>query len=235
VTDTTCVAPVILQMIAAGETTSGAGHVAGCAACQARVAGYREASAAFLRERPPELFLRKLRRRRKPWRSWLPLALCGALGLCLVVLPRASSEIRNKGASPLSVVYRRGNAEPLPVAPEHRLKAGDALRFSYAAPAPEQGGQGYLAILDVDAAGKVTAFYPYDGKRAAPLAGQGWLPGSVVLDSTQGPEWLIGIFASRPFDVAPLAAQLASLPPGATPKLACGDCRVDLLRIHKTP
>lgn len=230
---TECLAPVILQRIAAGEATSAEAHLEGCASCQARVARYREASAAFLRQQPPGLFLRKLRRRQKPWRSWLPLALCGALGLAIVVLPRGGGEIRDKGSSPLSVVYRRGNAEPRPVAPEHRLKPGDALRFSYASPEP--GAQGYLAILDVDAAGKVTAFYPYDGKQAAPLTGQGFLPGSVVLDSTQGPEWLIGVFAAKPFEVAPLAAQLASLPPGATPKLECGDCRVDLLRIHKTP
>jgi hypothetical protein len=228
VIETTCAAPVILQMIAAGESTGADAHVAGCAACQARVAGYREASAAFLRQRPPELFLRKLQRRKRP--SWLPLLLCGALGLCIVVLPRAGGEIRDKGGSPLSVVYRRGDAEPRQVAPEHRLKPGDALRFSYA---PSE--HGYLAILDVDGAGKVTAFYPYDGARAAPLLGQGWLPGSVILDAAEGPEWLIGVFATKPFEVAPLAAQLASLPPGATPKLECGDCRVDLLRIHKTP
>jgi hypothetical protein len=230
VTDSTCLAPVVLQRIAAGESTGAESHADGCASCQARIERYREASAAFLRQRPPELFLRKLQRRKHPVRSWLPLALCGALSLAIIAIPRGGEEIRNKGASPLSVVYRRGNAEPLPVVPEHRLKQGDALRFSYA---PSK--QGYLAILNVDAAGKVTAFYPYDGDRAVPLESQGWLPGSVVLDATQGPEWLVGVFAAKPFPVAPLAAQLSSLPPGAAPKLECGDCRVDFLRIHKTP
>jgi hypothetical protein len=228
-----------LDAIAAGEVGEAAviAHVSTCARCQEFIAAQRRGCEGFLRERPPELFLRKLTtraaRRSRPenLRTWIPLLAGGLAVVVLVLMALPSPTARFKG-SPLRVVYRRGEATPQPVTSDSELLPGDALRFSYRVPR-----DGYLAVLDVDGAGNVTVFYPYGGGAAAKIA-SGWLPGSVVLDAAPGPDWLVAVYRDAPFDLAPLMAQLKSFSPESPdklPSIRCSDCRVDAMRLNKRP
>jgi hypothetical protein len=127
----------------------------------------------------------------------------------------------------------RGDTKAVqPVTQDVRLKPGDALRFSYVA-----SSNGYLAILDFDATGKATAFYPFGGNRPAAVSAKerALLPGSIILDNTAGYEWLVAVFSPTAFEIEPLLRQLEKHPPGATVHLSCQDCRVESLRIQKGP
>jgi hypothetical protein len=68
---------------------------------------------------------------------------------------------------------------------------------------------GFVAVLSRDGAGKVSVYYPYDGKEAAPYsAAQPLLPGAIALDETPGREDLWTLFSSHGFELAPYVEQL---------------------------
>ncbi|HVE85417.1 MAG TPA: hypothetical protein VND93_21335 [Myxococcales bacterium] len=235
-----CPDPFSLEALAAGEPApeSARAHVeSGCAACAEHVASLRAARDAFLRARPAELFLGQLRRRQASHRRRWSLSLFAAAAVSvtaaaaavLVVVRAPPDGVRAKGAH-LKVVYRRADADPRPVTSASHVRPGDALRFWYAPPGP-----GYLAIFDVDGAGKITAFHPYGGEQAMqmPRAEPAWLPGSIILDAAPGPDTLVAVFQPRPFQLAPLAAALREHGPAGAEALGCGDCVVDVVRLEK--
>jgi hypothetical protein len=101
-----------------------------------------------------------------------------------------------KGAAVLTLVARRGS-EPLAVDSQHAtLRPGDEVRFVATA---GSDAYKYLLIVSVDGTGKVSVYYPYDGKTSAPLphAGRFEVPGSVILDDTPGPERVVAFFSPR--------------------------------------
>jgi len=237
-----CPDPFALEALASGEPAPepARAHLAsGCAACAEHLASLRAARDAFLRARPAELFLGQLRRRqasasrRRRWSLSLfaaaAVSATAAVTALVVVVGAPTGGVRSKGTH-LRVVYRRGEADPSLVTSALHLKPGDALRFWYAPPAA-----GYLAIFDVDGAGKVTTFYPYGGEQAleVPRAEPAWLPGSMVLDAAPGPDLLVAVFRPRPFALAPLSAVLRERGPAGAQALGCGDCVVDVVKLEK--
>lgn len=223
-----------LEAFAAGESRSFEPHVAACAQCQPYVTALRAEAEAFQRARPPELFLKQLERRaavkpKAPWWRWLMLVAPVAAALVVFfLLPPPGDGVTLKG-SPLRVFLKRGEAEPTPLPADGRVKAGDSLRFSYDAPA-----DGHLAVFELDGREQVTVFWPYGGAAAAPVKkAQGLLPGAVVLDDSPGPEWLIAVWSSAPFDTAPLARQLKGQATRPTVELECSGCIVTPQRLLK--
>lgn len=229
-----CPPTVTLEAFAAGEPQPIEAHVAGCATCAAYVQALRVEAAAFSRARPPELFLRQLERRAAAppwWRRWLVLAPVAAAALAVLLVVRTRPEddgVTLKGA-PLHVFIKRGDVEPRPLAADARVQPGDALRFSYDAPSP-----GFLAVFDLDGREAVTVFWPYGASAAGAVErGQGLLPGSVVLDASPGPEWLVAVWSPTPFDTASLAAQLKGQSTRPSVSLDCKGCVVTTQRLLK--
>jgi hypothetical protein len=99
---------------------------------------------------------------------------------------------------------------------------GDALEFTASSDAP-----GYLAIISVDGARKVSVYYPAGALAAAIGAGRAQvLPLSVRLDGVLGVERVAGVFCDHPAAVESLAAAVAR---GETPT----GCVVDTLTFEK--
>lgn len=237
-----CPPAVALEALSAGEAPPEglAAHVAGCAACGTYVAALQEAGAAFRRARPPELFLRQLAARRARPRGGLlrhlawALPAAAALALPLLLLRPAPSEgIREKGGGAPFKVLRKapGQEQPDALASDGRVRAGDALRFAYEAPA-----DGWLLVLDLDGTGTASVFHPFGGERAAPVKrGTSLLERAVVLDGAPGPEWLAAVFSEERQEAAGLLAQLRGQAGAAEVRLSCGGCRVTMLRLQKVP
>lgn len=232
-----CPASAELEAHAAGDEPRLAEHVTGCATCGPYVLALQEASAAFLRQRPPELFLKKLARRAeapppRPWWRWL--AVLGPVGAAVVLSfvlrtgPEQPDGVTLKG-EPLRVFLKRGEAEPRALKADEVVRAGDSLRFSFDAPA-----DGYLAVLELDGTEGVTVFFPFRGGAPAPVKqSQGLVPGAVVLDDKPGPEWLVGVWAPAPFDTAALATQLRGQATRDRLSVSCPGCVVSTLRLSK--
>jgi len=151
---------------------------------------------------------------RRSRRSWRPLALIGALGAVvglafLVARPRtdaptvALDHTGDRGTHPpgLRIDVRRGE-EVRTLAPGTPLRAGDVLRFVPRIPAPR-----YLVVRARDAAGhERVLFPPAAGEADAGAAASAVLvqpgeplPGSLVLDAAPGRQFIIALFADRPF------------------------------------
>ncbi len=234
-----CPPAAVLEAMSAGETTPEAvrAHVEGCTDCRGHLAALTSGRDAFLRARPPELFLRQLERRaaaapRKRW-LWPVLAACVPLLFVLVLVPRLVEEngVRMKGDAFRVVVSRSGGTPEL-LAPDAQVRPGDALRFAYEAPEA-----GHLLVLELDGRGAASVFYPYGSATSAPLAAgqRDFLPGSVVLDDAPGPEWLLAVFSPRPVEAAPLLEALRAQAGRAEPSISCEGCRVTMLRLQKRP
>jgi hypothetical protein len=237
-----CPSTVVLEAHAASEAVDAqvAAHVDHCPVCQQYLVALRADQEHFRKQRPADLFLKQLEHReQRPRRviPFFPIAALGfsALAVALIlpaVLQRATPGVHYKGGSLLVFFKRAGMTTPQLVAPDQHLRPGDALRFSFRAKA-----DGYLAILDLDGTRKVTVFHPYAGERPAPIAAQQAepFPNSVVLDRSPGPEVIIAVFRSTPFELEPLIQQLKETPPFGTPKVTCDGCQVETLRIQKEP
>lgn len=232
-----CPPTASLEAFAAGEALPLSEHVASCEACGPYVAALRVEAEAFVKARTPELFLKQLERRaatppaRAPWWRWLAVVVPVAAALVLVL--RAPVDGRDDGVTlkggPLRVFVKRGEAEAAPLPADGRVQAGDALRFAYDAPAA-----GYLALFDLDGRETVTVFWPYGAAKAGAVAkAQGTLSGSVVLDASPGPEWVVAVFSPEPFETAPLAAQLRGQSTRPSISLDCKGCTVTAQRLLK--
>lgn len=235
-----CPAAVALEALSAGEAQPAGlvAHVDACPACGGFVAALRDASAAFIRARPPELFQRqlatRLERRRSGWRRRLAWAVPALATLALPLLllrPSAPEVVREKGAGAPFRVLRKspGQAQPDPLPADGRVRPGDALRFVYEAPA-----DGWLLVLDLDGTGAASVFYPFGGAQAAPVKkGSSLLDRAVVLDAAPGSEWLAAVFSEQPLEAAGLLEQLRGQAGAAEVHLSCGECRVTTLRLQK--
>jgi hypothetical protein len=235
-----CPPAAVLEALSAGEPTPDAtrAHVEGCPQCGGQLAALTSGRDAFLRARPPELFLRQLDRRAaaappSPWRRLLPvLAACVPVLTVLVLMPRSNSQddgVTFKGGE-LRVVSAREGGAPELLVQDSTVRAGDALRFAYESREP-----GHLLVLELDGRGMASVFHPFGGSASAPLPAlqRDFLPGSVVLDDSPGPEFIVAVFSPRPLEAAPLLAQLKEQAGRPQPAPTCADCRVSVLRLQK--
>jgi hypothetical protein len=227
---------VELEAFAAGEALPLAEHVAACADCGPYVVALKAEAEAFTRSRTPELFLKQLQRRAeqrpvaRPWWRWLGVLVPVAVAMVIVLrgsIPEDDGVTFKGGA--LRLFVKRGESEPSPLAADARVQAGDALRFSYDAPS-----DGYLAVFDLDGRESVTVFWPYGEARAGAVKkAQGLLPGSVVLDASPGPEWVVAVFSEKPFDTAAIAAQLRGQSTRPSIGVECKGCVVTSQRLSR--
>lgn len=231
-----CPSPYTLEEIAAGELPPSS-HVFDCPDCGGYLRALTDAREDHNARHPVNHFVNRLEEARPAPRRWswvralaltAPLAaIAAALVVTVWPRPELAQEVRWKGTTRFTVLaLSPGATEPRELGPGGVLAAGDSLRFQVTLP-----GDGYLAILDVDGAGKVTVFHPYEASRAAPVSGGSvLLPGSIVVDDAPGPETLYAIFRPEPFDLAPLLAQLRT-DPQVSP--SCDGCTVRSLRFDK--
>jgi len=205
-----CLSDLALDRLVAGEAVAAASaHAAGCARCTARLDEFRRArdeaqpllDAIRARTRAADVG-RVVPLKRRVWlRAVVPLV--AAAALVLLFLPRLlkpAAGVREKGSSALAldVVVRHADGRVEALAPNGRVRPGEAIRFLVTTPRA-----GHLVILGLDAAGKVSV-YVADGDDAHPVArGQKQpMPGSIVLDATPGAERLVALECESRFDVA---------------------------------
>ncbi len=209
-----CASDLALDQLALGELSGAdqtrlSAHLRACPSCsQAQVAIAASQRLFLAQENIGALAsdaLGRAERERATFRPWawvtrlaLPLAL--AAGAAAVVLWPAEQETRTKGGFSLSTYVlhpEAGNRGVLhagePVHP------GDKLQFRY------QGHRGYLAIVAVDAVGKVSVYYP-PGPVAEPVEAGRDLRSAVELDDVLGPEVVVALRCAEPVAVAQVVA-----------------------------
>jgi hypothetical protein len=191
-------------------------HLHACAACAAAKSAHERAlesvPSPLLEER-----LGRLRGGRAPRRLsklW-PLFLAPCLGAATLAWwgTRGQPESADlpvvglKGAPNLRVYGRRGE-RVFAVTDGDSLAPGDAVRLVFDPP-----GYPFVIVGSIDAAGKASIYFPFGGRESAavdprvPLE----LPGSLVLDATQGPERVFALFSGRPLAAADLTAALRAI------------------------
>lgn len=202
-------------------------HLSSCARCAARAEVVRAAQHAFSPDLPPALETRARRRdelttKRRRW----GFRAGGALAVAAVALLFARSRVpadevsrrgeRTKGA-PRVMFHVQHDGGVRPGTEGDRLVPGDAIEFAYSS---HDGG--YLAILSVDGASRVSLYHA-DGDLAAPIAPgvEIALPHSTILDATLGEEVIYALFCPRPIALGPIRAALAAEPLRAPAPTGC--------------
>jgi hypothetical protein len=222
-----CPSRVRLEAHSVGEEPALESHVAQCPHCGPYVVSLREKTDAYVRGRPPELFLQQLDRRVEPpvERRWWPALLGAALSAALVTLlvwPEPVPDARLKGDS-FRVFFKRGDAEPIPLRMDQPVRAADQLRFSFSAPAA-----GRLAIFELDGTEAVELLTSLEVKAETAV-----LPGAFALDAAPGPEWFVAVFSTKPLDLEAIAAQLKGQARQPRLTVECEPCTVDAFRVVK--
>ncbi|HLL00190.1 MAG TPA: hypothetical protein VK539_06360 [Myxococcaceae bacterium] len=175
---------------------------------QARLQELRADSAAFLIQHPSGPLVERFRqqRKRRQWWRWTVRLTLAAVFLVLPMLvphemfPAPGDPIeppyQTKGPAIL-VVHRKTDQGSEVVRSSVPLAPGDSIRFEVKA-----AGNGFVAVLGLDARGVVTVYHPYDGTAAASYdVAQPFLPGAFVLDETLGREDLYVLTSPRPFEL----------------------------------
>jgi anti-sigma factor RsiW len=211
-----CASRLTLDRLALGELpeaerTTLAAHLSTCADCARAGEALAADRSQFLAEAAlPTLAadaLARAERARVPmWerlrRLVMPLALgaAGVAGLALWLRPDDGH--RTKGEFSLSpyVLHTEGGPGTLHVG--EPLHPGDQLQFRY-----NGAKAGYLAVVAVDARGKVSIYYP-PGPRAAqvPAGREVPLSSAVELDGTLGRETVVGVRCQTPVGVDEILA-----------------------------
>jgi len=216
----------------AGELSAEAGqamalHLEACTICRQRHADLAEEQRRFAGdlpacaplEQPGAVGASGLRWRvRPPGLRWFlgASALAAAAALVLFVARPGQlgtpsvlrsdgfgTRAKGSGAS-LGWAVRRGE-HVFTGSPERALRAGDALRFTISSREPV-----YVAVLGLDAAGRLSVYHPNADRLTRVEAGQQQpLPSAVELDGTTGDEALYGVFCSSalPLSVVTLAVE----------------------------
>jgi len=203
-----CLSDRALDMLVAGEPADTqavqSAHMAACPRCQARYQSLRADRAAFALQAPSFQTLRPPARRRSGWWWALAPGLAAAVLLLLVVRPRPESTTeRNKGGDALGFfVLHEGAVRE--AASGEVVRPGDRLQLVTTTKAVR-----YLAVLERDAAGRSSVFFPREGQAARREAGRAVpLPYSFQLDATLGVGTIYGVFCEQPVDVSLLKQAL---------------------------
>ncbi len=222
-----CPPRVRLEAHSAGEEPALAAHVTSCPHCGPYVSSLRSNSEAYVRARPPEMFLQQLDRRPPPAKArfWWPALLGAALSVGVVTLllwPDPAPDSKIKGDS-FQIFLKRGEADPTPVRMDQSVRPGDRLRFAYDAPVA-----GWLAVFELDGTEEVEL------RTSRELsAGTTILSGAAELDAAPGPEWFVAVFSAKPLDLEALSAQLKGQSRQPRLTLECGSCRIEAVRVVK--
>jgi hypothetical protein len=170
----------------------------------------------------------RARRSRLGWLLGAPIALAGLAAVVLTIAfpgpmphPAGGDELestRIKGASPEAgprlFVYRHGAGGDNQLADGTAAARGDLLQLAYSGRAG-----GWVALLSIDGAGKVTVHWPERGNAAVPVADarEFRLPSSYELDDAPGFERFFLVRADAPFDIGPISTSARALAgrPGA--------------------
>jgi hypothetical protein len=169
------------------------------------------------------------RRSRLAWLVGMPVALASVAAVVLTIVfpgplpgPVGGDELESTrikgpeapGAGPRLFVYRHGAGGDQKLPDGAAAARGDLLQLAYAGHAG-----GWVALLSIDGAGKVTVHWPEKGSTAVPLAdaGEFRLPSSYELDDAPSFERFFLVRSDAPFDIAPIttAARALSGRPGA--------------------
>jgi len=193
-----CLSDLALDRLLAGElarTGPEGAHLTGCEACRGRLA-FLEAEHARLASDPclaAPARRQVEQRRRLVWaRRVGAAALAIAASVLVVVLSpkpdRPGDPERTKGPASLGLFARGADGKVQRVEPGATLHPGDQIRFEVAS------SGGHAAVLGADAAGTVSLY-------VAPrqlAAGRHVLDVAIELDSTLGPEQLVGFVCQKP-------------------------------------
>jgi len=188
-------------------------HHASCQRCTALLAAHRQERAGFAVPRA---------RASRRWTIGFA-AVAAAFGLWLVASRdrHDGAETRSKG-KPALTFYVKHSEVVREGGPGEVVYPNDAINFTVSTEVPA-----YLAIVSVDGAGKVSAYYPAGPAAAAiPTGRDQVLPRSVLLDDTLGVERVVGVFCDRPIAVAELVAAVAR-------DAISGGCVTDALTLEK--
>ena len=172
---------------------------------------------------------RPARRRTVMWS--LPFVLAGGLALTHMMLRQHTDEgvvsrvgdrpeiiIAKDNPEPRLYVYRRGASGNQRLKDGATAARGDLVQLAY-------GGGGYVVVLSIDGARKVTLHWPErnDGDAPAVKAGENRLPSAYELDDAPAFERFFLIHAKTPFSVATAveaARALAAQPSARNQSLA---------------
>jgi hypothetical protein len=229
-----CPAAVEVERHSAGEQSPFRAHIESCSNCGAYVEELRAASVAFAKQRPAEMFLKQVARRKEQAparRSWI-FGLVGAIAaasLAMVLVPELIATLdegpRLKGGS-VEVYFKRGDAEPVRLVEGATLKPDDVLRFRYRGAQPAS-----LAIIEKDQNGTVTVFAPFGGTRSVVKNADEFLADAVAVDATPGAAALFIFGARSTFDLAHLIAAIR-----ASQAPVCDSCSLqEVLHYKKVP
>jgi hypothetical protein len=226
---------LVIDSLAAGklddaEATAARSHIAECDRCRGDLANAEAAIAHFERSVLPRTLPSIAKPRRRWW--WIaPSVLVPVFGALVLVwwirTPETVEDaVRIKGGLTFQVfASRRG--EVIPVRDGTRLDAGDSIRFVVGASTP------YVMVASIDGAGHPSIYYPYEGERSGTATSSpSELPGSIVLDATNGPERLFALASATPLDAHVVMQALAAI--GARGATAIRETRaLDVPTVHQ--
>jgi hypothetical protein len=152
-------------------------------------------------------------------------AAAAAAWLALRPNERDGVGVRIKGSANLGFYVKRAG-EVFEAGEGAALRPNDELRFRYSATQAS-----WLAVLGIDAARRVSQYYPAGGGMRAIEAGRDvLLPEATRLDETLGDELVVGVFCESDRALPAVLQRLGSDP---NAKAEPG-CRLERIRITKT-
>ena len=138
-----------------------------------------------------------------------------------------------KGEFSFEVFAKRGPRQ-FKVEPGQRLTENDSLKFVVTT-----GGPAWIYVISIPAVGTSADFYPDTPSTSdprpllLPVSGRHELPGSIILDNSTGPEYLMMLHSGGQFDRADALNALEKLGPTGIEDMILGDVKVEALAIQK--
>lgn len=181
------------------EETQHRAHIAHCARCAERFRTFREQAAEF-RRRAPRRVVRAAPRPAP--RRLLPVffgvaAAAAAVLIVLLLPPTTPDGIRLKGGLQLEAFVKHPSGAVEQLLPGGTAMPGDTLRFRVFAPRA-----GFLALLSVDGAGRLSSYLaPAPTLRPLRAGARQELDGAIDLDEVLGAERLIALLCPQQLTV----------------------------------
>lgn len=235
---------LLLKSLPEAEANEAKAHLDACEGCRklfAEMEGDQKKFEAFIfartlpevteRAKPPTL----LERLAAAWRIAIPVAVAAGVALMVTYSVRQPGPSSNridepdlaiKGGPTLQIFAARGESV-FPVQEGTRLRPADRIRFVV----QRDDADGFLLVASIDAARKVSVYFPAGGAESAPVAkGRVELPGSIELDETLGAERVFAFFSPKPLSASEVQKALERWP--VQPRL---DAKIATLEFQKEP